>query len=165
MILASITILVLTTVITAIFLLGTRSNSPIPTDIRDQLTFSPFIMSDTYKTTDYSFTVAESDLKILSYTISTPGGGTVLLSQYPQPPEFTDIPEYKDRFLSNVVGQYATAPTSNGTIYLGRTATPEKKQLAVMIERGLLVFMKPDRELTEAQWRNIGERLEILKVI
>jgi hypothetical protein len=33
-----------------------------------------------------------------------------------------------------------------------------------MIERGLLVFMNPDKELSEAEWRSIGDQLEIQKV-
>lgn len=167
MILASITLLVVTAGITAVILLTTRSTSPIPADIRNQLTFSPFVISEkytTYKTGNYRFTAAENNTKILSYVITTPDT-TVSLSEYPLPSEFTDIPEYKDRFLTNVINQYATVSSSNGTIYLGRSATPDKKQLGVMLERGLLLFMNPDRDMTEQQWRELGERLDIYKVI
>lgn len=166
-ILASISILVVTAGITAIVLLTGRANNPLPNDIRNQLTFSPFIIFDkdpAYTTNNYKFISAENNLKILSFIISTPHGN-VSLSEYPQPPQFTDIPEYKDRFLSNVINQYDTVPTSNGTIYLGRTAEPAKKQIGFMLERGLLVFINPDKELTDTEWRSLGERLEIYKAI
>ncbi len=91
-------------------------------------------------------------------------GNTVTVSEYSQPPEFTEIPEYKNRFLSNVINQYDTVQTSNGTIYLGRATKQDKKQLALMIERGLLVFMSPDKDLANAQWRSIGDQFEIQKI-
>jgi hypothetical protein len=37
------------------------------------------------------------------------------------------------------------------------------KQLAVLLERGLIIFMTPSRELDDATWRQIGDSLEIQK--
>lgn len=144
----------------------TRDNNSIPSQIKRQLTFSPFVLpGDTkkYSVTDYKFSTAENKVQILSYLIHLKDG-TITVSEYPQPPEFTDIPEYKDRFLSNVINQYDTVQTANGTIYLGRAIKQNNEQLAIMIERGLLVFMKPDKELDSTQWRNLGDQLEIQKV-
>lgn len=144
----------------------TRTPSPIPSEISSQLTFSPLVISkntDNYSTTDYKFSTAEGKVQILSYLIHLKGS-TVSISEYVQPTEFVEIPEYKDRFLTNIIKQYATIQTANGTIYLGRAVKQNDKQLAVMIERGLLVFMSPDKEITEEQWRKLGDKLEIQKI-
>jgi hypothetical protein len=144
-----------------------RDTSPIPVTIREQLTFSPFILTDStkkYTTSDYKFNTAENNIHILSYVIHTKTA-TITVSQYTQPSEFSEIPEYKDRFLSNVIKQYGTVQTSNGTIYLGRLPRQDNKQLALMIEKGLLVLMSPSQDMDEAQWRNLGDQLEVQKII
>jgi hypothetical protein len=144
-----------------------RDTSPIPAAIRSQLTFSPFILTDNtkaYTTSDYKFNTAEANVHILSYVIHTKDV-TITVSQYTQPSEFSEIPEYKDRFLSNVIKQYGTVQTSNGTVYLGRLPRQGNKQLALMIEKGLLVLMSPSRDIDEAQWRNLGDQLEVQKII
>jgi len=148
------------------YLYFARDNNPIPPALRSKLTFSPFVLpKDTkgYTTTDYEFSLAEGNVQILSYLIHLPDN-TIKVSEYAQPPEFTEIPESKDRFLNNAK-QYATVQTSNGTIYLGRFARQNDKQTGIIIERGLVVFMSPDIELSAPQWRALGDQLEIQKVV
>lgn len=143
----------------------TRNINPIPQQIRSQLTFSPFVLpsnTNNYSATDYKFSTAEDKVQILSYLIHSKNS-TISVSEYPQPLEFTEIPEYKDRFLTNIINQYATVTTANGVIYLGRAVKQNNKQLAIMIERGLLVFMSPDKDLEQTEWRNLGDQLEIQK--
>ena len=143
-----------------------RDVSPIPAPIRSQLTFSPFVVpknSHSYATSDYTFNTVENNERILSYIIQL-NPGSVTVSEYVQPAAFSEIPEYKDRFLSNVIKQYATVQTSNGTIYLGRLSKQNDRQLAIMIEKGLLVFLSPNKDLDEVQWRKIGDQLEVQKI-
>jgi len=149
------------------YLYFSRDNNPIPPALRSQLTFSPFALpKDTknYTSSDYKFSPAEGNEQILSYVIHTQSGN-ITASEYTQPSQFTEIPGYKDSFLSNVIQQYATVQTSNGTIYLGRLPRQNNKQLAIMIERGLLLLMSPDKELDSSQWRNLGDQLEIQKIV
>lgn len=143
-----------------------RQAARIPAPIRTELTFSPFVLplsADEYKATDYRLAQPEESVQLMTYVI-TSKDTRVTISQYVQPPQFTDIPEYKDRFLSSIVKQYGTVPTANGTVYLGRQEKRNNKQLAVLIERGLIVLMNPDKDLTDQQWRSIGEILEIQKI-
>lgn len=164
-ILASISILVVVAGATMILLLMARTNNPLPADIRGQLTFSPLIIFDkdpAYKTSNYKFTTAENSLKILSYLVSTPNGN-VSISEYIQPPQFTDIPEYKDRFLSNVIQKYDTVPTAAGTIYLGQLSKQDNNQIGVMIESGLVIFLRPSKTLSSDEWRYIGDQLMIYR--
>lgn len=143
----------------------TRPVSNIPADIRSGLTFSPIAPDGSnrdYSVSDYKFSTAEDDVQILSYITKTPNG-SVSVSQYVQPPAFTDIPEYKDRFLDNIIKRYATVQTAGGTIYLGRAAKQNNKQLGVMLERGLIVFFSPSSELSEAEWRKLGDQMVVLR--
>jgi hypothetical protein len=159
-------VVIAASLISGVYWFGFRDRNPIPTDVQAQLTFSPLIIPEQtsgFTTSNYTFSTVENDLKILSFIITTPTA-SVSVSEYPQPIEFIEIPEYKDRFLTNAINQYSVVPSSNGSIYLGRAVKQDNKQLAIMIERGLLVFMNPDKELSEAEWRSIGDQLEIQKV-
>lgn len=141
--------------------------NPIPSDMRPNLTFSPFVIpanSKTYATANYKFSTVENATQLLSFNALLPGGASVAVSEYTQPPQFAEISEYKDRFLTNVAQQYANVQTANGTIYLGRLTKQNNNQLGVMIEKGLLVFLNPDKELQEAQWRSLGDQLELQKI-
>lgn len=143
-----------------------KDTNPIPTTLRQNLSFSPLVVpsgTKKYTTSDYRVTKTENNINILSYTVRTDEGSTIRVSEYPQPQEFTDIPEYKDRFLTNVAQQYSTVATSGGTIYLGRLAKQSNKQLGVMLEKGLIVFMSPDKDVTSDQWRALGDQLVIQK--
>jgi hypothetical protein len=145
----------------------TRDTNPIPIPLRSELTFSPFVIPEkvqSYTVSDYKFNTAENKVQILTYVVHAQDGINVSVSEYQQPSEFTDIPEYKDRFLSNIIKQYATVQTASGNIYLGRLPKQDNRQLGVMLERGLLVFLNPDKELSETQWHQIGDVLEIQKV-
>lgn len=143
-----------------------RDLNPIPKSLRNELTFSPLVIpltNRTYTTSDYKFGSAEDSVQLLTYIIHTPEHAEVAVTEYTQPQEFTEIPEYKDRFLSNVANQYATVQSATGTIYLGRMPKQNNKQLAILLERGLILFMTPSRELDDATWRQIGDSLEIQK--
>lgn len=149
------------------YLYFSRDNNPIPPALRSQLTFSPFVLphgTENYSTTDYKIDTSEDKAQILSYLIHTKSD-TITVHEQSQPLEFTEIAEYKDRFLNNVAKQYDTVQTSNGIIYLGRLARQGDMQMGIMIERGLLVFMSPDKKLNASQWRNLGDQLEIQKVV
>lgn len=143
--------------------------SSMPGQVRDELTFSPMVIpssSESFTATSYKFAAVEDGTEILTFVITT-NKGPVTVTEYVQPTEFTEIPEYKTQFLSNVIKQYATVQTSNGALYLGRGAKEKNdRQLAIMLERGLVIFMTPQdatKELDEAAWRQVGDALELEK--
>lgn len=143
--------------------------SPIPESISERLTFSPFVIPDDtedFTATSYKLGGENDDLPVFSYVIrSADGKHSITVSQYTQPAEYSDIPEYKTQFLSNIAKQYATVQTSNGTLYLGRQSKQGNKQLAIMLERGLLVFFAPTTgDVDEATWRKLGDALELQKI-
>ena len=142
--------------------------SALPARVQSQLSFSPFVISDsthTYTASDYKTSKPEGQVQILSYVVHLPAkAGTVSISEYTQPSQFTDIPEYKSQFLTNVINEYDSVQTSNGTIYLGHATKQNNAQLGFMLERGLVVFLSPSHSLSDKQWHDLGERLVIQKV-
>lgn len=142
----------------------THKTAVLPASIQTKLTFSPLVVdgnSQDFTSSDFKSSKVEDGTELLSFLVHTASGNTVSVSEYTQPPQFTDIPEYKSRFLSNVAKQYDTVQTSNGVIYLGRQAKNNNKQLAVMLEKGLVIFMAPDKEIDNTQWRKLGDQLEL----
>lgn len=143
-----------------------REAARIPTPIRQELTFSPFIVTldnSDYKATNYKLSEVDTGVQLLSFIVRFEDK-SVTVSEYTQPPEFADIAEYKDRFLNNIIKQYATVQTANGTIYLGKQTKQNNKQLGIMLERGLVVLFNPETELTQAEWRRLGDQFDIQKI-
>lgn len=138
--------------------------NPIPEKIRKQIGFSPLIIrgGGQFTTTDYELNTAEDkSQQILLYKIKF-DDNVISVSESSQPPQFIEIPEYKDRSL-DAANRYDSVPTSNGVIYLCRGKLQNDKQLGIMLEKGLLIFMYPSKELSKDQWRSVGDNLEIQK--
>ena len=143
-----------------------RQAARVPVTIRQDLTFSPFIVTldnNSYKATDYKLADVEKNVQLLTFVVHFKDK-SVTVSEYPQPPQFTEIPEFKQRFLDNTIQQYATVQTANGTIYLGKQVKQGNKQLGIMLERGLIVLFNPEKELTQAEWRRLGDQFDIQKI-
>ncbi|MBC7512215.1 hypothetical protein H7142_00965 [Candidatus Saccharibacteria bacterium] len=140
----------------------TRTSSSVPATVRTDLTFSPLVPAgNSVQSSDYSLGTSEDGTQTLMYKVII-GDSSVVVTQYAQPKQFVDVPEYKERFLSSVVNQTNAVQSSNGVIYTGVTDT-DNRQIAVMLERGLLIFFNPSGELSDETWRTIGDSLTIEK--
>lgn len=143
-----------------------REAARIPVTVRQNLTFSPLIVTldnKDYTATDYRLSEVDGQVQLLSFIVHF-GGQKVTVSEYAQPPQFVEITEYRERFLNNVIKQYATVQTANGTIYLGKQQKQNDKQLGIMLERGLIVMFNPEKDLTQAEWRQLGDQFDIQKI-
>lgn len=138
--------------------------NPIPPSISSRLEFSPLVIPANIKsptTSDYKVGKVENDT-ILTYIIHM-DNATVTVSEYQQPSQFSDVPDFKDKFLENVIQKTTSVSTASGTIILGQQAKQQNKQLGVMLERGLVVLMNPSKTLEQKQWRTIGDVLDVVK--
>lgn len=147
----------------ASFLFFKHTSLPLPADVESKLTFSPFVPANGNKRISISgstVTKLENGTQLLTYTLRM-DDTAITVTQSVQPTQFTDIPQYKEQFLSNIINQYASFQTSNGTIYLGRVVKQNNKQVGIIVERGLLVFLNPNQDLSESQWRTIGDALAV----
>ena len=142
------------------------TTSSLPADIASKLNFSPLVVEATSsapQTRDYKLSTSEEGVLLLSFIIQLENGRTVTVSEYPQPSQFSDVPDFKDKFLENVIQKSTSVSTAGGVIILGRMAKQENKQMAVMLERGLVVFLVPSAELSEDEWRTIGDSFVLQK--
>lgn len=164
--LATVALLIITAVAVANYQYLERQAARIPATIRQDLAFSPFVVTldnKKYEATDYKLAEVEEGVQLFSFIVHFEGK-SVTVSEYVQPPQFTEIPEFKQRFLDNAIRQYATVQTVNGTIYLGKQVKQDEKQLGIMFERGLIVMFNPEKELTQAEWRRLGDQFDIQKI-
>jgi len=152
----------ITVVITMLVLRSAAS--VLPTDISRDITFSPLVPanSSNYKATDYMIGKNESGAQILTYNLYSPAQKKVVISEQSQPQEFTDIPEYKDKFLENK--KDATVASASGTIYLFRGTKQTNKEAGLMLENGLLIFLNPETPLSKDEWRAIGDQLSLQRI-
>lgn len=164
--LATMALCIVTAVAVANYQYLERQAARVPASIRQDLTFSPFIVTldnKDYKVTDYKLAEVEKGVQLLSFIVQFEGK-SVTVSEYMQPPQFSEIPEFKQRFLDNAIQQYATVQSVNGTIYLGKQVKQNNKQLGIMLERGLIVMFNPEKELTQAEWRRLGDQFDVQKI-
>lgn len=144
----------------------TRDTDPIPVALRSKLNFSPLVIpkdNKDYTADTYALTTPDQNVQVLTYHVRQSDGTDITMSQYVQPSQFTEIPEYKNKFLSDVIHQYDSTQTSNGTVYLGRISQTNK-QVATMLEKGLLVLMSPSRDIDSTGWRKLGNQLSVQNV-
>lgn len=163
--LSIIGVITVLTITIALLAMHNRAN-PLPDTIKNSISFSPVLINQNdkaYITSDYATSRAEDGTLILSYTITLENQTTVALSQYVQPNEFTEITDYRERFLNNVIQQSETVQSAGGVIYLGQLAKQDNQQIGVMLEHGLIVFMRPSEDLDAATWRRLGETLEVFR--
>lgn len=163
---ATLALVIITSVATINYQHLERQAARLPISMREDLTFSPFLITldnKNYSATEYKLAEVESGVQLLSFVVHT-GSKTVIVSEYIQPPQFAEIPEFKQRFLDNAIQQYATVQTANGTIYLGKQVKQNGKQLGIMLERGLVVMFNPSNELNQAEWRRLGDQFDIQKI-
>ncbi len=141
------------------------NNNPVPASIAPQVSFIPLVIPANIKsitTSDYKVSTVEDGTHILTYIMHV-ANADVTVSEYPQPSQFTDVPDFKSKFLDDVIQQTASLSTSSGTIVLGQMAKQQNKQFAVMLEHGLVVFMTPSESIGQDQWQAIGDTLDTIK--
>lgn len=142
-----------------------RDVNPVPQDIRQALTFSPLVVpsdNDRFETTSFRLSRGEDNTQIFEYILVVDETRVHVASSV-QPPQFTDIPEYRDRFLTNIVMQNTTIPTASGTLYVGQLPQQNNEPVGVLLESGLVVFMWPEKPLDESTWRSIGDALVVAR--
>lgn len=103
----------------------------------------------------------DGSLKLLTYTVSAYGVKTVV-SEQPTPENFIDIPQVYDKVVEGM-NEYSKFDTDSGTVHLTRPKELNGKQTAVMNAKGTLMFVKPEKDLSDDQWRKFFGSLEVIK--
>ncbi|HXY17805.1 MAG TPA: hypothetical protein VEH48_00050 [Candidatus Nitrosopolaris sp.] len=130
----------------------------IPKDIQNKVTSVIFVPKNPQVINKKGTVKYDSDLKLLSYQATIFGVNTVI-SEQPTPESFTDIPQVYQKVLDSW-NQYETFNTPQGTVYLTRPGKQSNEEVGVMNSKGTFLFIKPDSNFTDSQWRQLFNSLQ-----
>lgn len=142
-----------------VMLLGPKP--PVPAEIKRAVTSTLLVPKARDVAVNRESMKYDSQLTLLTYSAIAYGVKTVV-SQQPTPESFIDIPQVYDKVVASM-NEYKKFDTDSGTVHLTRPKDLGGKQAAVMNTKGTLMFVKPERDLSEDQWRKLFNNLEIIK--
>ena len=129
--------------------------------IKNEVT-SPIFVPSGQQVQNKKATVKFDDkLKLLSFQ-STIYSVNFTISEQPTPESFTDIPQVYQKVLASWK-QYGQFDTAVGTVYLTRPGNQNGRQVGVLNAKGTLTFVKADKDLSDDQWRQTFNNLDIVK--
>ncbi|OYW85724.1 hypothetical protein B7Z17_01800 [Candidatus Saccharibacteria bacterium 32-49-10] len=139
--------------------------SPLPETIKSTMDFSPFVLpTDNPHYTSENFTYGapddkQPDVRVLRFVAtSKTNSAKMTVTEQIIPDQFTDIPEYKEKFLEGYRSD--TVQSANGIIYIGKK---DNQEIGIMFEKGLMVFLYPEQTISKNEWRQFAETLEIVR--
>lgn len=140
-----------------------KSEQIIPEDIKKQLSFNVIlpIAPETLKV-DKSSIKYTTEEKLLVYEVNLDDGNKLVVSEQPSPESFIDVPQSYDKLISSMQ-QYAAFDTQKGRVFLTKPENLKGGQTAVMNSSGVLLFIRPDKGLSDDAWKKIFNDLEIVK--
>jgi hypothetical protein len=147
--------------IIAIVILLVAPKNPLPSAIRKQASFAVLAPVAGQVAVDRESAKFDTKLKLLSFN-ATFDGVLVVLSQQPTPESFIDIPQVYDKVIANM-NEYTKFDAIIGTVHLTRPKDLGGKQAAVINAKGTLLFAKPDKDLTDDQWRQLFKNVDALR--
>jgi multidrug efflux pump subunit AcrB len=132
----------------------------VPSSIQKRITSTIFLPNSPNVTAKKETVKYDSKTKLLSYQAAA-FGITTVISEQPTPDTFTDIPQVYDKVLESWK-QYEKFDTASGTVYLTRPGDQGGKEVGVMNSKGTLMFVKPEKDLSDDQWRQFFKSLKAL---
>lgn len=157
MIVGAVVVLVLC--FSAIYVLSKHKASVAQAPNTAQLTF-PVIQPKTtsqYKL-DKTSTKYSTEDKVYSYVVSKKGVADLTISLQPTPESFTDVPQVYEKLVEKM-RQYTAFDSIQGKVYLTRPVELNGGQTAVMNAKGVLMFVKPNAELSDDEWKSFFNSL------
>lgn len=148
----------------AVLYFKTRPRPLLPLTIRSSINytlFEPTKLSNVV--VDRNTVKQDKTVNLLSYVGSEKSSGAKLtFSQQSTPESFVDIPQVFDQF-TNSLNPYTIFDSLQGKVYLTKPKELKGGQSAVMNAKGTLLFIKPDKNLTDDIWRQIFSNLEVIQ--
>ena len=158
--------------LTAIILLGAaaygvvllvKPKPTIPTDIRKQLSFGVYYPQDKsiLDVNKKSFGY-DSETSVLSFTGKRSNGTKVSFNEQATPDNFVDIPQIYDKLVESL-HPYTSFDSVNGKVSLTHPAELKGGQSAILNAQGTLMFVRPDHDLTDTEWRQLFTDLHLIR--
>jgi hypothetical protein len=86
----------------------------------------------------------------------------IILTQQGTPQVFSDVPQQYSKMLATM-NEYAELQTPFGAVGLTHPKELNGGQTAVVNKTGTLLFAKPNRDLSDAEWKEFFNNLQIYK--
>ena len=135
-----------------------RPRPLIPPEINNQFTSVILVAKNPQVKNNPDTVKYDNKLKLLSYHTTAYGVDTII-SEQPTPESFIDIPQVYQKVLESWK-QYKSFDTTLGTVYLTRPGDQNGKVVGVLNSKGTLMFVKPEKDLTDDQWRLFFKSLQ-----
>jgi hypothetical protein len=134
---------------------------PIPGPIKRQVTSALLVPQGSDFKVDRDSAKYDSKLKLLTYNFQA-FGTAATASEQPTPEMFADIPDAYGKLVDRM-REYSVFESETGTVHLTHPPDQQGKQVAVMNAKGTLMFIKPEHDLGDDQWRQLFRALVIVK--
>ena len=145
--------------ITIVILLVAPKN-PIPGPIKKQLTSTLLVPRGGGAVVDRASVNYDRNQKLLIFNVAYVGIKLVV-SQQPTPDQFVDIPDVYTKLIDGL-NNYSSFDSSIGTVHLTKPTQAHGGQWGVLNTKGTLMFVKPDKNLTDDQWRTFFNHVVVL---
>lgn len=134
----------------------------IPKNLSDKVSFPVYVPSEkSVWNIEPSKTSYDEQEGVLSLYLNH-NNQQIILTQQATPQVFSDVPQQYSKMLSSM-NQYAEYQTAFGAIGLTRPKELNGGQAAVVNKSGTLIFVKPNSDLSEDEWKNFFNNLRIYK--
>lgn len=139
-----------------------QQDSAIPTPILRKASFPVMEPDKKIYIINKGSPTYNADEGVLTYKVK--GNNTEFtVTQQQIPDSFSDVPQLYPALL-NKMRQYAEIRTNAGTVTLTHPEELKGDQTAVMkSSRGVLVFVRPKRNISEGEWKHFFNSLEVSK--
>jgi hypothetical protein len=132
-----------------------KPKPPIPKNIQSQLDFTPYLIQpDTGVTIDKGSYKYDLSQKGLSFIATGKDFGKLTVSEQATPQQFIDIPEVYSKLVDKL-NRYGAFDNDMGTVYLTRPDDQRTGQTAVINSKGVLMFVRSSKNLSDDQWRKL----------
>lgn len=141
------------------------SQSPIPQDIRKSATFDLYYPSanhDSWQLKKGSVTYNAQSRNVIMTLENNDKSNSIIFSQQATPDTFSDMPNYYQKLL-DTLHQYEEFDSGIGKVTLTRPDELKGGQSAVVNTKSTLIFAHPTKDLTNVEWANLFNKLEIVR--
>lgn len=132
--------------------------------VKKNIPFTVLVPSDeSLITLDKTSVKYDSTTKLLTYSgLINTNGAKLIFSQQPTPESFVDIPQAYEKLITSI-NQYSAFDSVQGKVYLTKPTELKGGTSAVMNTKGVLMFIKPTKDITEDEWKKLFNSLKIVE--
>ena len=138
-----------------------RSPNVLSANITKQISYGVYYPKDQNQlAVDPESIVYNPKAAVLSFTARLADNKLLNINQQATPQSFVDIPQAYDKLISSLQ-PYASFESLNGRVSLTHPKELKGSQSAVLNAKGTLLFARSNAELTENQWKQVFNSLQI----